>query len=359
MRGIRQRWHMRKHVLWGVLCFVFCAPSLAQAQKVDFVPDSIKMKTAKKDGWFPSLKAGFNFSFAQSDGVVGIPDGTTLNLGLQLDAGLLFAKGQHEWRSSAKVVHTQTKIPTIKPFIKSADRFDLETMYTYRFKRPKWLGYFVGAKLNTALLAGFLVRDADTALVFKDPKGTVLDLKDGEGNPFGVKKDQPFLLTHGFSPLLLKASTGLSALPIERKPVRLDIKLGVGVVQAITQSSTTGQPTGFIVTDDATTPALELTQLQDYLQAGGELQVAVSGSFKKGLLTYSLLAEIMVPFVSTADTNLTLVQQINTEIALKLGIKLTKWAALNYNLSVVRAPLLVDDWQITNNLMLSITASIL
>ena len=108
------------------------------AQKAgSFIPGKVKFKTKKKDGWFPDLNAAFNFSFAQSDGVIGVPDGSTMNFGLQLNGALTYSKGPHEWRSVLLLLHTQTKVPAIKPFLKSADKLDIETAYTYRLKKRK------------------------------------------------------------------------------------------------------------------------------------------------------------------------------------------------------------------------------
>jgi len=331
--------------------FVFI-PIVSAQQKTDFIPDDIKLKTAKKSGWFPALKAGFNFSFAQSDSVVGIPDGTTLNFGVQLEGSLLFSSGQHEWRNSLKLVHTQTKIPAIKLFLKSADRLDLESIYTYRFKSPKWLGLFIGLKSNTALLAGYLVKDTDTDLLLKTTTGKVIERK--------ALKDTQFPLTSAFSPFFLKESAGLSMLPYDKTHMKVDLKLGGGAVQVFTGSSDDENALiGFVLADDAATPKLELTQLQDYVQAGVELQVGVTGVLLSKSLSYSILAEVMLPLFSSVTNNLSTIELINVEIAAKLSIKLASWASLNYSLSVVRAPLIVADWQIVNNLMLSITANLI
>lgn len=329
-----------------------CWPVMAQT-KVDFVPDSVKMKTAKKDGWFPSMKASFSFSFAQSDGVVGVPDGTTLSLALQLDGGFLYSKGKHEWRTNTKMLHTQTKIPTLKPFLKSADSFNLETMYTYRFK--SWIGAFISLKLDTALLAGYLVRDADTDLKVLKADGTAL----GAGKAL---KNQPFLMTNGFAPLMIKESFGLSIVPYEKPSTRVDIKVGLGAIEAfVSANPDLANLSGMIVADDDKTPELDVKLLQNYIQLGAELQLVVAGKIFGDVVGYTFLAEVMYPFVNQLEVGSDLkgIELLNIDVSLKLAVKLSKWASLNYSLSMVKAPLIVNEWQIVNSLLLTITASII
>ena len=43
------------------------------------------------------------------------------------------------------------------------------------------------------------------------------------------------------------------------------------------------------------------------------------------------------------------------EISFNLAVKLSSWAALTYNLAVTRIPLVLNKWQVTNSVMLSIT----
>ena len=50
---------------------------------------------------------------------------------------------------------------------------------------------------------------------------------------------------------------------------------------------------------------------------------------------------------------------INADVSFKVGVKVTNWASLDYVFSAKRLPLIIDQWQVLNNLVLSITAQIL
>lgn len=337
-----------KRWLWMVWAgsFMLLAPHFVWAQTTgSILPDKVKWKTQKKDGWFPDLDASFNFSFAQSDGVVGIPDGTTLNFGLQLKGGLTFSSGSHEWRNTLLLVHTQTKLPTINSFLKSADKLDLESTYTYRFKGAKWFGLFASLKAETALLPGFLVKDADTNLSIKELDATI--------KKEALKAQVPYGLTAGFAPFLFKQSLGASFTPFDKKAFRLNFKVGGGAVEAWTQG-------GLRIADDAATAdTIELERMQDYVQLGAEAKLALNGILVGKLLNYSLTAGVMVPFYTSISTNRSFSELINFDVAFKLGIKVFQWLSINYALSVLYVPLIQPKVQVTNNLVLSLTWSIL
>lgn len=334
-------------VTLGLLCS-YSTDTMAQtAGKV--LPDQIKYDTKKKDGWFPDLNASFNFSFAQSDGVVGVQDGTTLSLGLQLNGALTFAKSTHEWRSTLKIVHTQTKLPTIDPFVKSADNFDLETTYTYRLPKVKWFGFFVSLRLETPLLPGNLVRaDAGTVQIKEVGAADYVSYADKPT----LNAQESLQLTNAFAPLMFKQSLGLDFLPYEKKAFRINLKAGVGALQAFTQSG--------LRVDSIAENIIKLGRLQDYVQIGAEARLNINGRLWKKLLTYSLSTGVMLPFYSSVTNDKSIPELINFDMAFKLGLQVFKWLAINYSLTVVHAPLIVPEkFQITNNLVVALTWDIL
>lgn len=333
-----------------LLC-VFATP--AQAVDRDVLPDEIikkkkkkkKKLKKKKDGWHPKLDAGFNFAFSQSQGVVGVPDGISMALGLLLNGEVVFRRGAHEWITTLQVVHTQSKTSGIELFIKSADKLDLASYYQYRFPKLKMLGVFGGVKLVTPLLPGSLIVAQDT-FVDRTPADPT-DFYDT------VEAQTAFRLTEAFSPGLFKQFAGGMVKPYEEKWMSIDIKLGLGGVEMWGRD-------GYVLNDNKdTSGVLELKQLQDYQQVGGELQLTVTGTVFDKILTYGLHAEIMLPFYTSRDTgDLKGADLFNIEFKAMLGIKLWKWVSLNYALAVMRIPLIQEDWQVTNTLLLTVKANL-
>ncbi len=333
-----------------LLC-VYATPARA-ADDTGILPDEIlkkkkKKKKAKKkkDGWFPKLDAGFTFAFSQSQGVVGVTDGISMALGLVLNGGLEYRYRAHAWITTLNVVHTQSKVPGIDTFIKSADKLELASYYRYRFPSLKMLGVIGGVKLTTALLPGSLVLTEDTAIDrTPDDPTDFYDL---------AQAQKAYRLTNAFSPALFKQFVGGLVKPYEKKWLNVDIRLGLGGVEVWTRE-------GYILKDNKDTAGvLELKQLRDYQQVGAELQLALTGVAFDKIVTYGLHAEVMFPFYTTIDTgDLTGADLFNIEFKAMVGIKLWKWLSLNYALAVLRVPLIQEDWQVTNTLLLTVKANI-
>jgi hypothetical protein len=297
----------------------------------------------KKQGWIPTIKAGFNFSMTQARNVIGVTDGMTVALGLQLDTGLTFRRGDHEWITSLEILQTHTKVPNIDPFVKSADELDLESIYLYHIKGIKWLGAYGGIRLTLPLFAGNLVPEEDTTVALVHTDDTVTQ-------ETAVAQEYYRLTDPGF-PLIFRQFIGVAFFPVDETYLRMDVRVGTGAMEVWTGSS-------YIQDDDEdTADVLELRELEDFVQGGVEAHLTATGVVVKDVLSYSLKAGVMYPYVTTIDTDLTGMDLLNSEISFKLNVKLAEWASLNYSLSMVRIPLILPEWQITNNVMLSLTAS--
>lgn len=79
-------------------------------------------------------------------------------------------------------------------------------------------------------------------------------------------------------------------------------------------------------------------------------------------MNYKFLFEVMQPFYNNADATLTGLDLLNVGTELNIGFKLKEWdkvgASLDYSLKVNRYPLIVDEWQVANALLLTVTASV-
>lgn len=316
--------------------------------------NTAKMK--KKYGWFPKLSLGVNVSLAHAMNVPGVDEGIAFSLGIVLNSSLLYLNGPHEWKTDLTGVHTQTKTPTIEPFIKTADNLDLKTFYTYRFQGRFQLGLVGGLQINTALFPTNLVSAKDVPYINVNPNGTKVGTAD-PANPSTIiptknnlLKNVPLNLTGPFNPFIFKQMLGVTARPYEDIVATLNLKLSVAAQQVWAR--------GLTLQDDATTPELELRILQDYVQAGVDLSINLAGSLHKRV-TYEFNADILLPFVTSVPTTLKGFELMNADISFKVGVKLIKWASLDYVFRAQRVPLLTTNWQVTNNLVLNVKADFL
>lgn len=297
----------------------------------------------RKDGWSYGASVGITGSFTHSSNVVGAVDGITVQLGAVLNGALLFVQGQHEWESTLDVKHTQSLTPQLDSFVKSADELVFQSTYSYRFEAVDWLGLFARFRLETQLFPGYDVRP-DAVRVIR-----TLSTDDSDGNPEQIVEDIPaqeqIPLTGAFEPLILKESFGVFANPIEKKTLTIKTKLGLGAQHIIVQD-------GFALKDNDDTPELELIQLENSTQFGGEIELNFNGLINEGV-TWKARAYFFYPFVTLADTEIEGIDLLTSDLSAALSVKLGKWASLDYVFSAKRIPLVLDAWQVQNGLMLT------
>ena len=138
--------------------------------------------------------------------------------------------------------------------------------------------------------------------------------------------------------------------PVSKSLLTLEARAGVGAWESFVQD-------GYYIADDEETEAIEVQQMQDSVQVGSEVNVAANGALNE-LVTYTATASVMQPFVYNVETDLTGMELLNQEYTAGLSVKLSKFAALQYQLSAVKTPLVIDAWQINNGLLLSFSANL-
>lgn len=310
-------------------------------------PKAIKKtsKASKKHkGMVPSLTVGLNLSFNQSQGVVGVPDGIAMALGLTLKTGLDFRRGGHHWKTLLRVQEAVTKVPGIERFVKGTDLIEVTSVYTYRLPRWKWLSLYGGIRLRSTLLEGNLIRGEETQLQLTNVDGDVFtDV---------VPAQEPYPLTEFLAPLLLAQSAGVGFRALKHRAANLSFQVGLIAHEVVSQGS-------YVVHDDkATSDVIELVQMRDYAQGGAEARMTLAGRVADKLLAYRLGARVMLPFATSVKTDLGYDQLINVELSAALSIRIFSWASLEYSLTAMRMELLTPGWQVSNLLLLTVTAGV-
>jgi hypothetical protein len=318
----------------------------ALAQMPDYVPDKIDTTADKKaPGWHPMLKASGTASFSHASNVVGTDDGSTWNFGLSIDGGLDYrGKTGHIWENLLKYQLTYSKTPLFEDFVKSLDNLDFSTTYLYEIPKVPWLGPFASARVLTSLFPGYVVRPVDTGLVRLDKQGAAI------GDPTTLLANDRLDLTESFAPTTLRESIGMFARPVQKKAIDFQTRLGLGAWEVFVRDGL-----GIAGEEDG---VLTVKEMQDSFQLGGELEFTAKGIITDGV-NYGAKAAFMFPFYHNADTDLSGMDLLNMEFEASLGVKLTTWASLDYALKAYKYPLIVDDWQVSNSLLLTATASIL
>jgi len=306
------------------------------AVETEFLADAPDVEQADEDeGWLWKLALATQVAFNDNRGVIGEQDGATASLGYKFETVFDYYENQHGFRSGLTWTEALTKTPTIDPVVKSEDSFFKEAIYTYHL--VPYFGPFARVSLDTPIFRGADVRPGPTTYAITRRDGTVDTVI------------QPRLsLTDPLSPLTLKQSVGPFLRPARGDEFNLELRLGIGARETLADDQLA------VTDDDATADIVEVTELADVYQLGGEVAASTWGAIDEELFAYKAGAEVMVPFATNADDDRSALDLTNVEVFVSLAFRLTSFAFLDYQFKLKREPQLIDAVQVQNNLLLSL-----
>lgn len=349
-----------------VLFTAWCQTATADSTGGKFIPQTADgVDDSIGTGWHPFLKGAANFALGHSMNTPGNPDGLSLQFGYLIGAGAdyLSPSKKHEWTNGLGMELQYGKTPVVDALIKSADQIDFRSAYFYHPAKLPQIGPFVSFRLTAPMLpADAVYAEAQNvvhlaqgeAQAFNDAGEPI----DGDGNVVNADHEsvsnydsgERIPLTGAFAPLTLRESVGVFALPVDKPTVKFDARLGFGAWETFVRN-------GYYVEDNAATADLvELRQMQDSVQIGPELGMILSGAAKE-ILTYRASALFMQPVYhrqGKQESTIEGIDLMNMEFEVGLGVKITKYMAVNYTFKAYRQPLIINEWQIQNNLLFSV-----
>lgn len=292
-------------------------------------------------GWKPGLAVSGNFNLFDARNVVGTQEGTTITVGFALDAEVEFENELHEWRNSLTAGAGVTRTPSVPQFVKTDDELDVESVYLLHLHPI--VGPYTRVATNTTMFPGEDVEPTVVTYAIRNRDGSTT-----------IVRDSSLHLTDPFLPLTFREAIGVFVQPIDNERVALEFKSGVAAEQTIAS--------GRAIVDVDETPEIEAIALHDTYVVGAEVLGDVWGFFDSTkLVSYSVSVGALFPFKTSElppgdDRNLIQLTHFDADVA--LTVKLFDWASLGYKLSVLREPLLVDQWQISNTLLLNVTGAV-
>lgn len=326
----------------GALALAIITTAGAVRAQGPIVDDTLKDRSlateVQPNGWKVGVSVGASASFAHSHQVVGTEDGAYLQLGGVLGGNATLRHNQHEWENLLDLKLGGTKTPQIDAFVKSTDNFDFASTYLYHLEEPKWLGAYGRLKVGFQLLDGQQTAAQPTELVRIRVNGDRVNES--------VGAQQQYDLTSSFEPLVLRETVGAFAAPFTAPELTLNAKLGIGAQHILTRR-------GFVIADDAATPALELKQLDNTHEGGAEFSAAATGVLMPEVLSWKAGVDLFLPVITTSDDDLGVGERLNAQLSAGLSLKLAKWLSLDYVVAAKRIPTILPDWQVTNNLLLT------
>jgi hypothetical protein len=347
MELLRPGWQVSNLLMFSVTAnIVDGGPSNAAAETAQTTSPKTSPKTSRpkrKNGWYPRLTVGAATALAHNYQTPGVVSGLNFNLTAIIRGKLTLVHKQLRWITRLDLVNSHAKTPVVKPLLKTADLLDVDTRLVYRMtgKMDKVILY-AGLALTAPLFGGDLVPAADTDLVLTRTDSTQVTAL--------ARADHRFHLTRPFTPLFFKQLIGSGANAYESALATLGLYLGL-TTQQIWAS-------GWTPADVDTTPELELAALRNYQQLGVATGFTLRGQVHERL-TYALLADFTYPLYTSVETSLRGFDLMDIDLSFKLSLKVAKWVSVDYLISAKRLPIIVNQWQVVNNLMVVITADVM
>ena len=301
--------------------------------------DQNNKKDIKK--WELKGELSSNFSFTNNKNYVGQSDGSIYQLNIITEEDLNWREGQHEVLNNLKIKYGLSKTPQLEDLFKSQDQFKYMGTYLYRLENIPWFGPFGRLNFSTSLFSGYFVSPNDEILKLNFADGTYKLTDTLEAN-------NRCRIVDSFEPMRIRGNVGFFANPYDQNEFKLNMKLGVGYQKIAAKD-------GFVLADDADTDYIELKQLEDSDEAGLEFEMDVAGVIQNNM-NWSFVANLFYPLNdSQSDDEIEGFEMLNTEIEGKFSTKITKNMSLDYFLIIKRLPLIIEDWQIQNGVVLNIS----
>ncbi len=314
--------------------------ALAQEVTTELIPEE-SATDVLDTGWRGTLTLGASGSTVANKRVVGQADGASVTLGASITGEAEYLTGPHEVRLSAGLEEYFTRTPVIDEFVKTADNLNVEAIYFYHIPTVDWLGPFGRLAVDTPLFKGFDVRADESTYAISRVDGTV-----------DTRVSDRLLLTESFQPATLRQSVGMFARPVREEQLVVDIRVGAGAREIAADGA-------LVVTDDDATDVIEVTEIENYSQVGLESVLELTGTFDESRLSYFFTFESLLPFYDSADdADQSVTERADLEIAVGAGVRLVSWASLDYVFRADRLPAILDDWQLSNNLLLTLSYTV-
>lgn len=327
---------------------VLGAPSLAfaEGEGPEYIPEA-PIAAGKADGIEWKIDANANTSFGDNRNVVGQTDGTSFSFGFKTEGALDIRDTGHEWRNHALFAVGLAQNPGLDEFVKNQDRLLYETIYLYHV--ADWVGPFIRASAESVLLQSYDVRAESTRYRVYPVDAPPTD--DNRDTAFirDVNRTR-FTLTDPFRPARFKQSLGGFLRALTMQPANVEFRAGVGAREVIAD----GQ---LAINDlEISEDIIEVKTLSNNYQVGGEGMLEFWGDVEEKKVTYRASVEALFPFAQSdlpPGDDRGFADLITVEAKAALSFKLVSWASLDYELGVLREPLIIEDVQVRNNLLLN------
>lgn len=298
---------------------------------------TLQAERAATAPWGQTLSLGLTGTINESNKVIGKRDGNTTVLGFKALSLSQYRQDQHELRNEVKFDYSTARSPYIPRYLKTEDQLSLNSLYIYRVGEAKWVGPYAQLSLKTVTSRGRDERPRERTYLIQKRDGSTT-----------AQTGTEITLNDPWKPTIAKESVGAYFDLYGSQMLGVEFLLGLGARQVMAKHQ-------LVSIDNDVTDEVELMELQDSNHLGPTAVFQIHGSAFTQLLTYRLVSDILFPVQSSTQA----AKKRNAfsgrivEITGDLAYKLSSWAAINYNISLLRDLDLSDDPQVNTSLMFS------
>lgn len=287
--------------------------------------------------WTKRVLLGGAISLNSTDQVVGQTNQDVLSGTVFFDSYLTYREGKHFGTGIFEIEEGLVRVDPANgsslPSQKAQDRLRADVAYTYFFREK--IGVYGRFGLQTNLFASDVLATEDTTVAF--------NRLDGSRDVRFVPANGEYRTADSFGSLRIREGVGLNVRLLRNRRATVNWRFGAGLRQNLIGGS-------FIELDDPNTSALDLFEIDDFNEEGLETTLTATVNVGRSLL-YITDLEVFGDFGDLGDPT---IDWRNT-----LSYRLTRYASLDYRFDLLRIPQVIDEDQITQNLLLRFSLNIL
>lgn len=294
-----------------------------------------------KPDWRFKTTVGLNLGQTINQNFIGNTNGIAFSPGFQFDEVVRFYNQTHEWRTEFSLSEAWTLSSPQTAFSKSSDSLNLKTSYLYHIL--DWFGPYASAKLRTSIFPGYDLESSSTNYRITDAATAV----ETQVPSTGSNGTYQFPLTSAFLPLFLEQDIGVFFQPYQEDELLLEFRVGATVRENIAKGQLILTAVGIVYNDT------QVRRLDNVFELGPSAGVHFKGDFFDKKLSFRLSCDTLWSFLQTPIASVASTNAFSFDLGTVLGLNITNWLSLNYQLKAVLNPAILNQTQLMTNLMLA------
>jgi len=286
--------------------------------------------------WTRRMYLGANLGMSQSDGVPGAADQLALSSDFFLDSYVAFERSSHSFIGILEleegIILVSPADAESQPLQWSRDQLRVDAIYTYYLN--KWLGPYIAFGNLTTLFPSRVIATDDITVRRVFNNGTSRDQF--------VAGSDAYQTSRPFGSVQFAEGAGINLRLLRTSTIDANFRVGAGFRQNLFREA-------FVYDDLPGTEEVEYRQLENVFQEGLEAILAARMRLFR-FLTYTTEVEAFAGFSEFEDPS---ASWENT-----LSFRIASFASLDYTLDLAHQPLITEDLQFSQNILLRLAWSI-